>query len=252
MEQNTFIYFHLPVVPFDVVARALSEHWTDEQLRHGYRYWQDEFFRRASLVYRFQYERHFDMVHREFRRLASLGPDEWISNQGDPLEEDWQLFADTNGLWAHREQMEAHLASYGVDADVWPATPLATAFTAVAFMDLIRDIWPLWFDYATRTDDEEAAYLRQLPYQDYLNTPYWRRVRMAMLIANRARCSGERCDTGDAWYGSEGDLHVHHLHYQNRGKEQLSNLILLCSRCHQRLHDGQSALTANDALAATL
>lgn len=249
--QEDFFFAHLPLIPLAEIARALSGAWDEEQLRRGYRCWQLDFYQRASLVYQSQYQRHSDMLQSEFRQMAGLDPDEWISSKGDPLEWDWQRFAGENGLWAHREHMAVYLASYGVDEDAWKPARIGSLFAELAFTEVIRAIWPLWFKYATRTD--EAEQLRRLPYQEYLKTPYWRRVRVAMLIASQARCSGDLCrDVGEPWYGSESDLHVHHLHYRNRGEEQLDNLILLCFRCHRRAHRGQTSLTGADALSATL
>ena len=47
---------------------------------------------------------------------------------------------------------------------------------------------------------------------------------------------GMRCQV----CGSMQHLEVHHLEFRSRGGEDdPDNLIVLCSRCHQRLHDGK-------------
>jgi hypothetical protein len=116
-----------------------------------------------------------------------------------------------------------------------------------------RAIWQLWFADATLpTSEEEARALRHLPYPAYLQTHYWRKVRAAVLIANRFECKSEHCVGGGSLLEEVDRLHVHHLHYKNRGREQLNNLILLCSRCHQRLHDGTLMLRDEDVRSAIL
>jgi 5-methylcytosine-specific restriction endonuclease McrA len=76
--------------------------------------------------------------------------------------------------------------------------------------------------------------LRALPYDEYLKTRHWQRKRRAKLRQSKYRC--EQCRT-------QHSLDVHHLMYENRGCEPLTDLIVLCRRCHQREHpNGQVPL----------
>lgn len=68
-----------------------------------------------------------------------------------------------------------------------------------------------------------------LPYQDFLQHPYWKNVRNK--IIERDKC----CRT----CGSIVFLEVHHITYENRANElnHLEDLTLLCRDCHQLIHD---------------
>jgi 5-methylcytosine-specific restriction endonuclease McrA len=76
---------------------------------------------------------------------------------------------------------------------------------------------------------DESRRLRDLPYQEFLDSAYWRAVRM--LVFERAGHHCQRC-LGDT------QLQVHHLKYKHHGREHkhLRDLILLCEHCHRRHH----------------
>ncbi len=71
--------------------------------------------------------------------------------------------------------------------------------------------------------------LKNMPYEEYLNTPEWKEKREMVLELRGRRC--EEC-------GSTKDLHVHHWVYC-RGEESLEDLVVLCSNCHKKLHEGK-------------
>lgn len=73
-----------------------------------------------------------------------------------------------------------------------------------------------------------ALYLTKMPYRDYLQTPEWQNKRAEKLNQAHHRC--ELCY-------SNKRLHVHHKTYARRGKEDLSDLIVLCANCHAKFHD---------------
>lgn len=69
--------------------------------------------------------------------------------------------------------------------------------------------------------------LKEMPYQDYLQTPEWKeRAERA-----KARWNG-RCAL-DVRHEAE---HAHHRTYDRRGREHENDLIPLCADCHQRFH----------------
>lgn len=70
--------------------------------------------------------------------------------------------------------------------------------------------------------------LQSMPYPAYLQTPEWEAKRLAAL-----RRADNHCELCYA----EQTLHVHHKTYARRGDERLSDLIVLCERCHARFHD---------------
>lgn len=75
----------------------------------------------------------------------------------------------------------------------------------------------------------KGTYLRRLSYDQFLLTPYWKRV-----SAKVRRRAGNRCELCPATRG----LHVHHKTYEHHGleDEHLDDLICLCGNCHALVH----------------
>jgi len=70
--------------------------------------------------------------------------------------------------------------------------------------------------------------LNQREYRAYLRSPEWRaRRRRALALA------GDACEV----CGKGGRLEVHHTTYARLGKERLSDLVVLCRRCHRWVHN---------------
>lgn len=78
---------------------------------------------------------------------------------------------------------------------------------------------------------KEVEKLRRMPYAEYLRTQYWQELRKECLRRAEYRC--QRCRKPGPSYAN---LHLHHLTYERRGHEQISDLIVLCSRCHEGEH----------------
>jgi hypothetical protein len=70
--------------------------------------------------------------------------------------------------------------------------------------------------------------LRAMPYEEYLQTPHWKRRRVDVL-----RYAGYRCQ---ACSRSSGPLDVHHNNYDNLGEELDRDMIVFCRECHYRHH----------------
>lgn len=89
-------------------------------------------------------------------------------------------------------------------------------------------------EYVLRAEGvDDGAVLRHnrfLPYEDFLKTPYWYYVSSKVKWAANQKCSS--C-------GRFEDLQVHHLTYEHRGIESKypEDLICLCKRCHQEIHE---------------
>lgn len=79
--------------------------------------------------------------------------------------------------------------------------------------------------YAT---PERRAELRSMPYTDYLRTTEWKQVRW--IVLNEA---GHRCQLCPAIHRLE--VH-HHRGYECRGSESKTDVIVLCSGCHEKEH----------------
>lgn len=66
-------------------------------------------------------------------------------------------------------------------------------------------------------------------YTDNLASPGWKARRDHMLDIANNRC--EWCS------GTNVELQVHHLHYRTLGKEDPTDLIVLCDDCHLLIHN---------------
>jgi len=66
-------------------------------------------------------------------------------------------------------------------------------------------------------------------YKQYLDSQYWAMLRRIKLEEADHRC--QLCGTG---YGKGVQLEVHHNTYERCPfREKLSDLVVLCSRCHR-------------------
>lgn len=70
--------------------------------------------------------------------------------------------------------------------------------------------------------------MNKAQYAQYLKTDHWQRVRIRRIKIAEFRC--EHC-------GGDGLLEVHHLTYARIRKEQMADLMALCSRCHRLIED---------------
>jgi hypothetical protein len=70
--------------------------------------------------------------------------------------------------------------------------------------------------------------VRDMPYQEYLQTDHWQELRQKALDRDGHCC--RLCRSLD-------ELQVHHNTYERRGMEELDDLITLCKRCHRKFHN---------------
>lgn len=70
--------------------------------------------------------------------------------------------------------------------------------------------------------------LNALPYQQYLQTRHWKLLRSKALKKAKGKC--QLCNA------SGQQLDVHHRTYDHKGRESLSDLIVLCHDCHSKFH----------------
>jgi hypothetical protein len=82
-----------------------------------------------------------------------------------------------------------------------------------------------------------------MPYLDYLQTKHWQDLRHAKLEEANYRCTHPGCT---ASYDNGDVLDVHHLTYDRRGCELLTDLQVLCRDHHEAiefLSNGQPHFT---------
>ena len=65
-------------------------------------------------------------------------------------------------------------------------------------------------------------------YKQYLQSDHWQTTRRLALEHYDNVC--DEC-------GTTTKLEVHHLTYENKGKERLADLQILCRECHEKKHD---------------
>jgi DNA polymerase/3'-5' exonuclease PolX len=75
----------------------------------------------------------------------------------------------------------------------------------------------------------ERTSLAEMPYGEYLQTEHWSSLRIAKL--DEAGCRCQLCNAQGV------TLNVHHRTYERRGKEELTDVIVLCQPCHAKFHD---------------
>lgn len=83
---------------------------------------------------------------------------------------------------------------------------------------------------------EEAAYdlaqlraqvLHDMPYEVYLQSDHWQRLRRQKIEEAGGRC--QACNASE-------ELQAHHRSYADRGAEKPADLIVLCDGCHGVFH----------------
>jgi len=86
-------------------------------------------------------------------------------------------------------------------------------------------------DISIPDEDWAASRIRELPYMEFLRTPYWRAIAEEVKRRSGFKCS--KCSSTER-------LEAHHYSYRHHGyehsEEGMSDLISLCSNCHATLH----------------
>lgn len=72
-------------------------------------------------------------------------------------------------------------------------------------------------------------------YQEYLQSPWWKRVRAFML--DRANYTCQDCGLRLRGPDATTVLEVHHLFYARLGNEFAEDLVVLCTWCHGGRHE---------------
>lgn len=211
-----------------------------------YKEWVDNFIRRACIFSGAQFSRHREIVMATAtREIGCLDADTVL----EYYEYELDGIAERMGLNQHRHAHVRYLEY--LDGLHDPNRPLLVSRKDVLlkYMERLTSDVPspdfftpmldgYWFNkMMTPGLYGDVSELRQMPYQDYLETRHWRAVRSAMMMLNSGRCQAAHGYLTDSWwFGSESQLNVHHLTYANRGNERFEDLLLLCNGCHEKTH----------------
>lgn len=267
MNQVEFFTFY--PLTWERALYVLGAHYEQDVSASAYRAWLGSFEARARALCLSRLSWYEDRVYDKVRR--DLGVSVYV--EPGELWHEWPSITDEYFCEAGLHRIRDWLESLSETIDAYRERIPHTSWTPpdgldyviamlkeehpdqkriFAMQDATKELWQEWFRTSTQPDDLTTAELKRMPYQSYLQSDYWRRVRYALLIANRLRCQSSECYGLDSWFGAEHNLHVHHLHYRNRGQEELSNLVLLCADCHNKHHEGALEIQAVDSEDALL
>lgn len=128
-----------------------------------------------------------------------------------------------------------------IDAHGWPEVPHDKAFVD-AIADACIDILVTSRKRAKRKTKQKYKEIKRqshtrlytvdelckMPYAEYLQTRHWQEKRQEALRLEKYKC--HLCNARGC------ELHVHHLTYKRRGCELQDDLMVLCDKCHTRVH----------------
>jgi len=74
-------------------------------------------------------------------------------------------------------------------------------------------------------------------YEEYMQSREWQ-ISLELLLCEH----GKKCDLCPRTY----ELQVHHLNYERLGCERIEDVMVLCVRCHNDLHNALRQYTATE------
>jgi hypothetical protein len=204
-------------------------------LRDSYLSWLINYCRKSLLFYQSQYRAHKDITWSEFCSTYEIPDYESPSNLG--LDIEWRSWKEECLLESHYEEYQDTIQ---VLSDLQDKINSEIESNIGFSIELVpeKELDRIWFNNLINNSLQEIAELRSLNYERYLQTSHWKKIRAAMFLINKATCQANDCYVvGESWYGgTESELEVHHLSYENRGNERFDDLALLCQHHHKLIH----------------
>lgn len=258
-----FEYFFFPLLSYDEVRALFDEkfpnEYDDDFIRKAFEAYEEHCTHLARTFYSSQYRYHETIVSEAFIRQENI-PKELDDRSFSELEYDWgydelseryEIYKEISGLNEHLGLLEeafkkriSKSRSQPITSDSAAEDYLRRLFSPDPQPELYySDICELWFTKMMATDATTIAHLRALPYEEYLKTTYWKRLRALMLLLYHRSCQSKRCNTGwmEPYFGTDTRyLHIHHMTYKRRGHEQLQDLRVLCDDCHRIAHSDKA------------
>lgn len=251
MEAFRFFHFN-PLTLKKVQECNLYPDLDPHDLWDVFHYWGRQHLYDSTEFYDQQLAAHETLCRREFNKLANMPID------ADPFE--YEDYYDEYLEFRVDFQVETHNEDHRDTLSYYRSWRNEHHIMPLDWEDELGSEWlestgkkkeykkridALWFEQATLYLNMKKQYeparlkskvdcARALPYPEYLKTHHWRRVRAAMILANRGAC--QRCPRDPRAYDFWG-LHVHHKSYKSFGNEQFQDLELLCADCHKREHN---------------
>lgn len=210
--------------------------------------WLEEFGRMSIKFYAAQNSRYRILVRRNFYSSHGILEEEpveewglvheWENAEIEAKLNQWQRQTEDLLLISEYYRMMGNQKLKEILGPIWQIEVVP----ALPAWSQIRKLNSMWFNSIFQSTPDEIQELRKLPYEQYLMTPYWKRVRAAMFLIHEAICQEvNHFEMGESWYFGdwESDLHVHHLTYDNLGNERYEDLVLLCKKHHEIWHENE-------------
>lgn len=238
-----FFYFEpLSFLDAESSIQELRKPLRDIRPRVIYNEWLYDFCRRSHLFYQAQFQSYRNIVKQKFYHKYNIVEGDGIDDYYTEWE-DWSAFAEIDRYHSQLDiklsNLEMRMNELKPEKDNSPTALVEVLLRKSGISEILSDLDAMWFEKVTVSPERTKWHLGINPYADYLKSDGWKRVRAAMILLYKARCQAEECyNTGDSWYGDEYDLNVHHVKYENLGRERFTDLTLLCRRHHERLHKG--------------
>lgn len=82
-------------------------------------------------------------------------------------------------------------------------------------------------------NDTKETFIKNIKaYDKYLSSEHWRNLRKRIAYQRNFTC--EKCNKKII-----SKYHIHHLTYENIGNEKDEDLMFLCEKCHNKIHNGK-------------
>jgi hypothetical protein len=209
-------------------------------LKNAYAQWLIDYCRKAQIFYQFQYRKHSELTWLAFCQTYSLPDYEHPNNFN--LEIEWQDWKEDYRLNGHYEEyQDIHQSLAHLQESAQQKLDVKTSFFVEETIS-DREIDRIWFNQVINNSPQKVEELKKVFYENYekyRQTTYWKRIRAAILLINKAICQAKECDRiGESWYGgNEPEVEVHHMDYVNIANERFDDLALLCRYHHGLLHN---------------
>lgn len=254
MIEVDYKYFFFKPIPFEYVKWKLEDKLSIDLIQEGYAEWMKWFAHHARLFYHDQLFQHRRKVYEAFTREHHLPDDGGDTIGSTPeLDSEFKEALSFNNFFEHkrlRKEFMDYVGSFFDDKDDEPILVSSSELleewlsTIPRGRSLNHDITRMWFNGLIDNSPKLVEHLRNMPYDEYLRTEHWYRVRALTIYTYRASCCSAECrGWGDQlWIEYAHRRQVHHISYKNRGNERFGDVCVLCKDCHRKIHSGKELL----------
>ena len=235
----TFEYFFFAPLKYEYFIKGFENRFLkdDDRLLKIYLSWVSDFCRKAHYFYQYQYRLHSSGTWSEFCRHYKIPEFESPDNLG--LDTAWNDWKSVYGLDLHYESYQLAIQDLNNLQEVSKNNDRVLQIDLDVSLISKKEINRIWFGGIVVNSPRVIEELRNYPYEKYLQTSHWKRIRAVLLLINNAVCQARDCNLmGESWYGGfESEIDVHHITYKDLGNEKFDDLVLLCRNHHKIVHE---------------